>query len=609
VGATLAAGALVCALATPAAAAPSVTLAVLSRDTTVGDLARVPGISPGVMSAGIGSVPSEQTFLDLSQGNRVDDAVYDRPLPGLFPFAREVPEWGRVVARADAAPADLAPGLLAARLRAAGLPAAAEQPLDAAAIAAAAPDGIVAPLRRAGPGLAVIRADAGRLRRVVRGLHGPDLVIAVAAPPPGRDRALPIGIAGQGFGGNLTSDSTRTDGYVLSTDLAPTILGRFGLPVPEEMDGEQIRSQGSVNAAGIEDRADRMAVIPARRVPVVVLSLAAWILAAAVVALALPRARRTAFAWLALAFAYMPLLLLAGAALEPGAAVEGLLVGLGAAGLAAVTVRFAPGWWALAVACAITVVAYAIDVIAGSELTKLSLLGPNPIYGVRFYGIGNELEALIAVMVPAAVGAALTAAGKGGRITPRFAVATFLGAAAVTAVIFAAGRFGADVGAAIVLPIGAAVAASVLSAKRRLRVPVAVVATPLFALGVVALIDLVSGANAHLTRSVLDAGGAGDLADVAQRRLELSAHDFAQAAGNPLFWLVVAGVAVAIARWRRIDAQLAPTPFMRAGFIGACAAVAAGAIVNDSGATFLVLGGIALGAALVYAWGQAGTNP
>jgi len=34
--------------------------------------------------------------------------------------------------------------------------------------------------------------------------------------------------------------------------------------------------------------------------------------------------------------------------------------------------------------------AYAIDVVAGSGLTKLSLLGPNPIFGVRFYGIGNE---------------------------------------------------------------------------------------------------------------------------------------------------------------------------------------------------------------------------
>jgi hypothetical protein len=118
----------------------------------------------------------------------------------------------------------------------------------------------------------------------------------------------------------------------------------------------------------------------------------------------MPPARRAALAWLALAFAYMPLALLVGAALEPSALLEGLIVGIGAAALAAVTLRVLPDWWALAVACAVTVLAYAIDIIAGSELTRLSLLGPNPIYGARFYGIGNELEALFAVMVPAAGG-------------------------------------------------------------------------------------------------------------------------------------------------------------------------------------------------------------
>jgi hypothetical protein len=115
---------------------------------------------------------------------------------------------------------------------------------------------------------------------------------------------------------------------------------------------------------------------------------------------------------------------------------------------------------------------------------------------------------------------------------------------------------------------------------------------------------LVSGGNSHLTRSVLDAGGAGDLADVAQRRLELSAQDFAQAAGNPLFWIVMVGIAVAATRLRRIDARLRPVPAVRAGLIGACAAVAAGVLVNDSGATFLTLGTLALGAALAFTWAQ-----
>ena len=336
--------------------------------------------------------------------------------------------------------------------------------------------------------------------------------------------------------------------------------------------------------------------------------LLAWIAIGFVVNRVIFGLRRVALAWLALAFAYMPLMLLIGAWLQPSAVAEGLLVGLGAAALAAITVRFAWGWRGLAIACGTTVIAYAIDVATGSELTKLSLLGPNPIFGARFYGIGNELEALIAVMVPVGVGAALSASPG----SSRRAEMAFLIAGTLAALIFAAGRFGADVGAVIVLPVGAAVAVTVVGwggGGSRRRLALAVIAAPLVGLAALALIDLVSGGNAHLTRSVLDAGGAGDLADVAERRLRLSAHDFGQAAGNPLFWVVVLGIAVAISQWRRIDAWLEPFPAARAGVIGACAAVAVGVLVNDSGATFLVLGSLALGATLAFAWAQAAANP
>ncbi|HEY6653055.1 MAG TPA: hypothetical protein VI028_02920 [Solirubrobacterales bacterium] len=627
----LTAGTVLCGLAAPAAAASapeaSVTFAVLPRDTTVADLARVSGMSLGLLSAGIGEVSSQQTFLDVSQGRRIGDSLYHRSLPGLFPFAREVPNWAEVIERADDAPADLIPGLLATRLRVAGVPASAEQPMTAAALTAADVNGLVSPsppgecVRRRCPGLAVVRAGEAELPGLVRRLGGGDLLIALAAPPPGENEALPIGIAGRGFNGDLTSDSTRTDGYVLSTDLAPTILRRLGLAVPDQMDGEPIRSEGELDPGAIEDRARRMKAIPDRRAPVVIGCLAAWVLLAGAAAFA-PAARRRALAWLALAFAYMPLMLLAGAAIEPSAVAEAVLVGLGAAALAAVTLRFVPGWWALAGACAITVSAYGIDVVAGSGLTELSLLGPNPIFGVRFYGIGNELEALIAVMVPVSVGAGLSAyTGWGRGVSRRGAGAAFVIGGLVAALVFAAGRFGADVGAAIVLPVGAAVAVVALpddfehfapntgvnrSRSSFRRLSVAVIAAALAGVAALLFIDLVSGGNSHLTRSVLDAGGAGDLADLADRRLRLSAHDFGQAAGNPLFWVVVVGICAAIAQRRRIDVWLGPAPIARAGLLGACVAVAVGVLVNDSGATFLVLGSLAMGAFLAFAWSQAG---
>ena len=621
----LAAGALMCAAASQSQAIgvttptitrlpPMVDVALLPPDTTIRDLTAA-GLSPGVMSTGIGKVPAEQTYLDISQGNRVSDVLYERPLPPLGDFLFHVPRWQGIVQRARSAPAEITPGLLASTLRSGGIRSEAVPAAESAALITADRLGAVSPANFAS--FSVFASGIGGIRKEVARMPGDALLVAFAEPAPG-DQTVQIGIAGPGFSGNLTSDSTRTDGYVLSTDIAPTILRHFGLAIPGAMDGEPIRSVGAPDAGAVESLDARLQAIPDRRAPVVILSLAAWIVLAALVAVFAPALRRRAFAWLALAFAYMPLMLLAGAAVEPGAVAEGLIVGLGAGALAAATLALARGWFSLVTACAITVIAYAIDVIAGSSLTKLSLLGPNPIFGARFYGIGNELEALIAVMVPVGVGAALTAKSGWGRGA---GIGAFLGAGAVAGLLFGAGRFGADVGAAIVLPIGGAVASvSLIAGSVRIYgrpattnphglAIGALIAAPILALGLLALIDLVSGGNAHLTRSVLDAGGAGDLADIAQRRLELSADDFAQAAGNPLFWLVIAGIAVAATQWRRLDGWLGAAPVARAGFLGACAAVVVGVLVNDSGATFLVLGSLALGATLAFAWAQSGTDP
>ena len=111
------------------------------------------------------------------------------------------------------------------------------------------------------------------------------------------------------------------------------------------------------------------------------------------------------------------------------------------------------GYGALAVATGTTVGAYAIDVIAGSPLTSLALLGPNPGLGVRFFGIGKELEALLAVLlVPAGIGAALAALlpALGGPVAVRLRSSSGYAWPPSSS---PPGRFGADVGAAI-LPAG-----------------------------------------------------------------------------------------------------------------------------------------------------------
>jgi hypothetical protein len=556
-----------------AAADQRVVLAWLPGDTTVAELAEA-GFSPGVMSAGLGTVPPEQTYLDVGQGNRVFNSLYDSSLPELE--GDRADWWRAVVERAESAPAEIVPGLLSSSLKAAGVPS-----------------------RRFATG----RTTLNRLSRSAED----GLVIAIAAPTGKSDAPLPIGIAGEGFDGNLTSDSTRMDGYVLSTDVAPTILERFGIAIPSEMSGQPIRGEGAVDVAAIESLGARMGVISSRRGTAVGLPIAAWLLLASLIALVSRGGlARPVVRILGLSVVYLPLLLLLGAALELAETTEALLVGLGAPLLGAVTLALLRGYRALAVASVLTVLAYAIDVIAGSPLTSLSLLGPNPGLGVRFYGIGNELEALLAVLTIAGVGAGLTAFAP--HSSPRAAAVVFLAVGLLAAFVFAAGRFGADVGAAIVFPVGAAVAAVAIAGRGRRLIALAVVAAPFAVLALLALVDLLSGANAHLTRSVLDAGGLGDLADVAQRRLQLSVRSF----GRPIllaFLPLVFGLAVlAYLRRGRLRVWLKGVPAMRAGLLGALAATVVGTLANDSGALLLEIGTAYLLVFTGFAWAENGAK-
>jgi hypothetical protein len=570
-------GALTIALAgllfTASSAGARVTLVVVPGDTTPQQLA-VAGFSPGLMSAGLGSVPARQTYLDITQGNRVFDSLYDSELgAGRVPLNRPLVDRA-LVERGESAPAEIVPGLLASTLAAGGR------------------------------SLTVGSATRPQLRRLVEGLRGNDLLIAIERPPPPQGRALAIGIAGRGFDGNLTSSSTRLDGYVLSTDVAPTILRRLGLAIPAPMSGQPIRAEGVVDPAAVTRLGDRLAVISERRGPVIGLSLLAWLLTLGL-AIALTRgaAARSGVRLVGFAIVYMPLVLLGLAAAAPGETAEVATTMLGAPALAGLTLAVFCGYRGLAVASALTVLAYAADVVAGSPLTALSLLGPNPGLGVRFYGIGNELEALLTVLVVAGAGAALT--GFAPTLPRRRCAIAFLAAGLLAAFVFAAGRFGADVGAAIVLPVGAAVAAALVIGGRR-RVALLVVALPLAVLALLALVDLLSGANAHLTRSVLDAGGLGDLGDVAQRRLQLSAHSFTRPIVFVFMPLIVALAALAIVRRDRLRAWLDGRPALRAGLAGALAATLVGTLANDSGALVLEIGAAYLLVFAGFAWAEAG---
>lgn len=364
---------------------------------------------------------------------------------------------------------------------------------------------------------------------------------------------------------------------------------------------------------------DRLWDVADRRGPVIGVTLLVWLAAfGSVLAADRGRAARFAARLLALSLVYLPLLCLAGAALDPSVSAERLLVTLGCPALAATTLfassrlvsdtetkRKLGGYRALAFACGATVLGHAIDLIAGSPLIQLSLAGPNPAAGHRFYGIGNELEATLVVLVLAGTGAALSSFAvpphgqSPQRWSARGAVA-FLAVGIVFSFVFAYGRYGADVGAAIVLPLGAAVAAARLVARPRLALLAVLV--PLPALALLAAVDLLSGSDAHLTRTVLQADSGGDVLAVLGRRLREAGESFGRPLLLAILPFVLAGALLAWLRRDRIAVWLRDVPAMRAGLAGALAATLVGTVANDSGALLLEIGAIYLAAFVAFAW-------
>jgi hypothetical protein len=608
----------VAAVAVPAAGAQAqegtrVVIAILPHGIDAEDLAGIDGLAPGVMSAGIGQIPSTQTYLDITQGNRVSETLYDTELPYLIRGSGRVrpDRWQAVIERAEDVPADLVPGLLASTLIGAGISMRADPDAGAATLLAADRNGrilLADPERcptRGCPGVMVEEASVEALPALVERLRGADMLIAFERPPPAL-RVLTFAIAGSGFSGLVTSDSTRFRGLVTSTDIAPTILERFGIEVPDEMNGQAIRAEGDPDVQELSELQARLRVTRERRAPVIGENLLVWVGVVALAALAFGReGARIALKLLALSVIYLPLVLLGTAALDPSLLAERLIAAVGAPLLAALTLTAIQGWGAIAIACGLTVGAYAIDVVAGSVLTPLSLPGPNPASGSRFYGIGNEIEAIVAALIPIGVGAAM-AAIPSTRDGGRAAATAFLAAGLVGAAVFAIGRFGADVGAAIVLPAGGAVAAAVAVRSRR-GLALALVA-PFACLALLAIVDLALGGGAHLTRSLLDAGGFAEAGEVFERRIRLAASSFTRTANLPFMALAAIFIALGIRFRHRIIAWFRERSAL-AGLAGAVAATAIGTVSNDSGVILLILGTGYVAATAGFAWAHGAGRP
>jgi hypothetical protein len=581
------------------------------------------GLAVGLVSATQGAYSEEQALLDVTQGIRVSPTAYDPRQPDQLDLAPagggggRIVGWRRVLARAETAPATIRPGLLAGSIPggAAYVGVAGERHLDAAA--AADRRGRVASVSIGPAATVAARAlDAVHAHRLVvvdlpaspvvamRQLdrllaqRRPDELAIVTQRPPDGDvlQFLAIALAGRATDGRgLTSDTTHREGVVTGIDVTATVLDHLRLGVPGNVTGAPIRPGDRVSASELEDLRERYGHVAPRRIRALQLLLAAWL--ALLAACALAGRARVALRVGALAFLWVPVVVLVPGLLDPSSGLaEGLSVAVVAFALGALTDRLVAWPRAPAVPAAACLSIYLADLATGSNLITLSLLGPNPRAGARFYGIGNELEPALPAILFAGLAAAMAS-----RPRSRGAAALFAVAGTALALAIGSGLLGADVGGVITGSVGAAVAAMLMLPGRvgpRLAAAVCVI-VPVAAVGALALLDQVTGAKSHFARHVLEAQGDVSFLETVRRRYELALHALVRGRMPFVFGAAAIVAAVAFAYRDRLYGRL-PGPAWGAALAGTLAAGIAGALTNDSGPLLFVVAVFVLAVLTAY---------
>jgi hypothetical protein len=618
-GALIAAAALAAVASPAAAAAPGPRAALLF---VPGPVLSQPGLSVGLTSPTLGGYKRPQFSVDISQGARISTRAYTRRLPALRLEVAggrgQVAGWSSLLRRAHDAPGDVVPGLLATTIERAGGSAAyagVSGAEDTESFAAANRDGRISrvsigpatgfsaravALWRASSLLVARLPSGGAVADFLRARRPQDLVVVVQAPPVKPLTLLYTGAAGPGIsaGGVIRSATTRRDGYIAAPDISATVLHTLGLKVPKKMQGERIESRTGHGVAYVRDLKARLdAILPHRDDAVEIVTIC-WALAALLLWLVGGReGRRTAMRITFLALIWAPAVALLTAAIQPSGVVEGLILALGSLGLGWLTDLLLPWPVAPALPAAVSFGAHTIDLALGSHLIGLSITGPNPKGGSRFFGIGNELEIILALTILIGTGAALT------RLPERSAPRTFAVAALVAAVIIGAGRLGADVGGVITL--GAGGAAAVVMSLPRGPTPKAIalaIIVPILAVGALILLDLAIGGGAHLTRTVSSSSGPGDFGKVILRRWRLSTAGLGHGSMPFVIAVFVALLVLGVVKRRQLLAPLSgerERPF-RAAIVGGFFAVVIGALANDSGPMIVMIGTVALLLTLGY---------
>ena len=360
-----------------------------------------------------------------------------------------------------------------------------------------------------------------------------DTVIVVAPTPPLEENQLTVfSIAGPGIRtGWATSSTTRRDGYVTLTDIAPTVLDGFDVDVPSAMTDTRISAHRSDDT--LDSRIDVMIdrnqrAIARDRVfgPITVAFIVALVSGIVLAMLSLARLPRLS-AWVrAIALVVLatpPATFLVG--LVPIAS-SGALVAAVAGGavllaaVAALTRRVDPGLPPLALLVVLWLV-LAADIATGGNLQINTVFGYSPIVAGRFAGFGNQAFSMIS-LAALLVGSVFVERRTAGRA--RASTATLVAVAVwflLTIVLDGHPAMGSDVGGVLAFVPAATVALLMFGEVRiRPRLVALIGGGTVAVLSAFAALDLARDAEdrTHLGRfaaKVFD----GDAGEIIQRKI------------------------------------------------------------------------------------------
>jgi hypothetical protein len=381
-----------------------------------------------------------------------------------------------------------------------------------------------------------VRHDDAIIGRILARTDAHTRVMVVApAAPVAAEQITVFSIAGpnDAVGGVATSSTTRRAGYVTLTDVAPTILGQWNVPVPDAMSDTLISTEAS--SQPLNQRIDQLVDDSNRSlvrddafgtITVIFVVLLVVDLILGMLYLARWRSLGTTVQILSLVVLWIPPLTFLqgllpigrmtatwlGATLFAGAIVAALVTWwFGRRG------RLSLPWYPLLV----TWVVLAVDIVTGAHLQINTVFGYSPIVAGRFAGYGNQAYSILAICTLLLITSAWDLLG-GESERPRWFFPAMIVLLGATVVLDGLPAFGSDVGGVLALVPAGAICLLVLARIRiRPRLVLGIVAGTLAVISVFALVDLARppAERTHLGRFVSKLFS-GDGAQIIQRKIE-----------------------------------------------------------------------------------------